>query len=81
MIQYSQMLAHRRGAEAQLLRDVNAADPIYDEIPIHLRSEVFDWIFKPIKNLQPTFVCECLQNNFSAHGQSAIFRLIESAHG
>jgi hypothetical protein len=77
--QDAEMLAHRRRADFELLCDVNAADAVFFQIAVHLGGEVLGGLFQPVKNLQPAFICQRLENYGSVYGHLAISPILVAA--
>jgi hypothetical protein len=56
-----------RLAYTQFLRDQHAAHSIFDQIPVHLRPEVFSRLLQPVEDLQPSVVRQGPQDQFRFH--------------
>jgi hypothetical protein len=63
LAQYLQVFTCRGLADAEFLGNEESTDPIFDEVSIHLRTEVGRGILEPFQDLNPFFTrkgsCGC----------------------
>jgi hypothetical protein len=66
--QDAHMLAERRRADSELLRDQHAAHPILHEISVDLRAEMGTRVSQPLQDLKPPLVRQRLEYDHDVHG-------------
>ncbi len=58
----SQMLADRRLADTELLRDKKTTDAVLNEITLDLRWKVGTRLFQPAHDFKTTIICQCFND-------------------
>jgi len=58
----SQMLADRRLADTELLRDKKTTDAVLNEITLDLRWKVGTRLFQPAHDFKTTIICQCVND-------------------
>lgn len=61
------VLAQRRGSQAQLFRDAQAADPVGLQIAIDLWRKMQERILQPFQHLKALAICQNLEQPFLVH--------------